>query len=445
MQALGLHFCFKRGIKMSHYFFVSLSFEPASSVWGSNALLSFSEASAIIHLDKNKPLFTQVQAAARKLDAMSLQEIKLQGEHWDCELRWAFSQGLFNAKKGAKLNFGDIDDTQRQILDSRKLIIEWVRNTINLGPEALSPEVLCQKSADLIEHVLPKSLQLNYKIIVGDALLEHDFQGIYQVGKGSERPGAMLQLDYNPSGDENSPVEYALVGKGITFDSGGYSLKPSTGMAVMKSDMGGAATLTGALALSIVNGLKKRVKLYLCCAENLVSGSAFKLGDVITYKNGVTAEVLNSDAEGRLVLADGLIAAQDDNPNKIIDAATLTGAAKMAVGRDYNCVLSMDEQFTQLALDSAKKQNEMLWRLPFEQFHLQQISSSFADIANIQSGEGMAGASTAAAFLANFVKTPEKNWLHFDLSGSYQLGGNSLWSAGGKGHGVLMLSDILSA
>ncbi|GLS90006.1 peptidase B [Psychromonas marina] len=431
---------------MSHNFLVSLSFERASPTWGENALLSFSEGHAVIHLNKDKALFSQVQTAARKLDGMSLPEIKLQGEHWDCDLRWAFSQGLFNAKKGANIDFGtELADQELQTLTLRKQIVEWVRNTINLGPEALSPQDLCQKSADLIDNVVADKAHLSYKIIAGDELLEHQFHGIYQVGRGSVRPGAMLQLDYNPTGDKNALVEYALIGKGITFDSGGYSLKPSAGMSIMKSDMGGAATLAGALALSIVNGLPKRIKLYLCCAENLVSGNAFKLGDVITYKNGVTAEILNSDAEGRLVMADGLIAAQDDNPVRIIDAATLTGAAKMAVGRDYNCVLTMDDQFAQLASDSAATQNEKLWRLPFEAFHLEQISSSFADVANISSGEGMAGASTATAFLAKFVKTPEKNWLHFDLSGSYQLGANGLWAAGGKGHGVLMLSEIISA
>lgn len=430
---------------MSHNFLVSLSFQAASPTWGENALLSFSEGHAVIHLDDSKPLFTQVQSAARKLEGMSLPEIKLQGEHWDCDLRWAFSQGLFNAKKGAPLNFGDIDAEQLNTLTTRKAIVEWVRNTINLSPEALSPEILCHKAAALIEENVQDKTHLSYQVISGDALVEQGFQGIYQVGRGSVRPGAMLQLDYNPTGDANAAVDYALVGKGITFDSGGYSLKPSTGMAIMKSDMGGAATLAGALALAASKGVQKRIKLYLCCAENLVSGHAFKLGDIITYKNGVTAEVLNSDAEGRLVMADGLIAAQEDNPAKIIDAATLTGAAKMAVGRDYNCVLSMDDDFAEIASNSAKQQNEKLWRLPFEMFHLQQISSSFADIANIQSGEGMAGASTAAAFLANFVKTPQQNWLHFDLSGSYQLGANGLWAAGGKGHGVLMLSDIISA
>tara|TARA_R110001583_G_scaffold16561_15_gene67886 strand:- start:33639 stop:34931 length:1293 start_codon:yes stop_codon:yes gene_type:complete len=430
---------------MSNLFLVLLSFEPASSLWEEGAPISFCENKVTIHLDKTLPIYRQVQSAARKLDGMSLRDLKLYGEHWDVELRWAFSQGLFSAKKGAQLHFGDINDNELQQLTSRKLIVEWVRNTINLGPEALYPEVLCEKSVELIKHVLADKSHLQYKIITGEALLEQQFHGIYQVGRGSDRPPAMLQLDYNPTGDENAPVEFALVGKGITFDSGGYSLKPSAGMAIMKSDMGGAATLTGSLALAIVNGLNKRVKLYLCCAENLVSGNAFKLGDVITYKNGVTAEILNTDAEGRLVLADGLLAAQEDNPTRIIDAATLTGAAKMAVGRDYNCVLSMDDEFVELANKSAKLSNEMLWRLPFEAFHMKQINSSFADIANIASGEGRAGASTATAFLANFVKTPEKNWLHFDLSGSYQAGTQDSWSAGGKGHGVMMISQILMA
>ncbi|STJ53699.1 peptidase B (aminopeptidase B) [Escherichia coli] len=123
-----------------------------------------------------------------------------------------------------------------------------------------------------------------------------------------------------------------LVGKGITFDSGGYSIKQTAFMDSMKSDMGGAATVTGALAFAITRGLNKRVKLFLCCADNLISGNAFKLGDIITYRNGKKVEVMNTDAEGRLVLADGLIDASAQKPEMIIDAATLTGAAKTALG-----------------------------------------------------------------------------------------------------------------
>ena len=430
---------------MSHCFLVSLSFSAASKVWGKNALLSFSQEQAVIHLDKTKSLFHQVQAAARKLDLMTIERIKLQGEGWDSELCWAFSQGFYNAKNGADIEFADLEQNQQQALASRKQIMEWVRKIINLGPQALSPEQLCEKALSLIKEVLPQGLSVEHKLISGEALLKADREGIYQVGKGSARPPCLLEIDFNPTGEVDAAVDYALVGKGITFDSGGYSLKPSASMAVMKSDMGGAATLTGALALAITKGLNKRVKLYLCCADNLISGNAFKLGDVITYKNGVTVEVLNSDAEGRLVLADGLIAAQESNPNRIIDAATLTGAAKVAVGRDYNSLLTMDDKFAVLAQQCAEQENEMLWRLPFADFHLEQIGSSFADIANIHSGEGMAGASTAAAFLAKFVKQPQSNWLHFDLSGSYQMSGNGLWATGAKGHGVRTISRLLLA
>jgi PepB aminopeptidase len=142
----------------------------------------------------------------------------------------------------------------------------------------------------------------------------------------------MLELDFNPGKDPKAPVAAALVGKGITFDSGGYSMKTSQGMLTMKHDMGGAAIVTGALALAILRGLDKRVKLILCCAENLVSGHAYKLGDILTYKNGTTVEVVNTDAEGRLILADGLQLAGESGAPLIIDAATLTGAAVMALG-----------------------------------------------------------------------------------------------------------------
>ena len=167
----------------------------------------------------------------------------------------------------------------------------------------------------------------------------------------------MLQLDFNPTNDPNAPVLACLVGKGITFDSGGYSIKPSDGMSTMRTDMGGAALLTGALGFAIAHGLNQRVKLYLCCAENLVSGNAFKLGDIITYKNGVTAEILNTDAEGRLVLADGLIEADSQNPQFIVDCATLTGAAKVAVGNDYHSVLSMDDALVNSLFQAAKEEN----------------------------------------------------------------------------------------
>lgn len=429
---------------MSQAFVVTLSDKKANLVWGENALISFDQQQATIHLDYTKDILNQVQTAARKLDAMSLPKVKLDGEQWCSDLCWAFNQGFYNAKTGAEIEFPELDEESASHLLLKKKIIEWVRETINLGADIVTPQVLCEKAVALLEESVSDKSALSYQMISGEALKEQEFVGLYGVGKGSINSPYMLQLDYNPTGDADAPISYALVGKGITFDSGGYSLKPSGSMAAMKSDMGGAATLTGALALAAANGLQKRVKLYLCCAENMIDGKAFKLGDILHYKNGVSVEVLNTDAEGRLVLADGLIAAQQDGAEKIIDAATLTGAAKVAVGRDYNSLFSMDDEFAESALNAAKEANEKLWRLPLEPFHLQQISSSFADIANIHSGGAcMAGASTAAAFLAKFVETPEQDWLHFDLSGSYQLSANGQWAVGGKGHGVTSIMEIL--
>ncbi|RJG47611.1 aminopeptidase PepB [Motilimonas pumila] len=426
---------------MSQSFSISLSQQTADECWGKNALLSFQGQQATIHLDASKDELRQVQQAARKLSGMGIPAVTLVGEIWQQTSRWAFYQGFYNAKTGANVEWGDVTEAQASELDAQKLAVDWVRGAINKTPEELGPSQLALQAAELLSDIGKE--HVSYRFIGGEELLQHGFVGIHHVGRGSVRPGVMLQLDYNPTGNPEAEVDIALVGKGITFDSGGYSIKPSNGMAAMKSDMGGAATLTGALALAMMRGLKKRVKLFLCCAENLVSGHAFLLGDIITYKNGVTVEVLNTDAEGRLVLADGLIAATEAKAKYILDAATLTGAAKVAVGRDYNSVLGMDDELVHQLLSCAKSEQEQAWPLPLAPWHSEQISSNFADIANIGSGEGTAGASTAAAFLAKFVEQPEQNWVHMDLSGAYQPSGNDLWAAGGKGHGVKTIAHWL--
>lgn len=181
----------------------------------------------------------------------------------------------------------------------------------------------------------------------------------------------------------------------------------------MKSDMGGAATVTGALAFAITRGLNKRVKLFLCCADNLISGNAFKLGDIIRYRNGKNVEVMNTDAEGRLVLADGLIDASAQHPELIIDMATLTGAAKTALGNDYHALFSFDDTLAGRLLTSAAQENEPFWRLPLAEFHRNQLPSNFAELNNTGSAAYPAGASTAAGFLSHFVeKLPRRLAAH---------------------------------
>ncbi|MCQ3828610.1 aminopeptidase PepB [Microbulbifer elongatus] len=420
---------------------VKLETTAAAEHWGKNALLSFAESEARIHAtDATGGLLVAVQRAARRLDGMGITDITLAGDNWDLESRWAFWAGYYNPNRKSTLDWGLAEGAEREELEARKAAGLWVREITNGSPENIFPRALAESAADMLQKLAPDAV--SYRIVDGDALLDEGFMGIYNVGRGSERGGAMLQLDYNPTGKSDAAVDICLVGKGITFDSGGYSIKPSAGMAHMKSDMGGAAMVSGGLALAIARGLQKRVKLYLCCAENLISGTAFKLGDVITYRNGVTAEILNTDAEGRLVLADGLLEASDQNPQYILDAATLTGAAKMAVGRDYNSVLSLEDAMADKVLSAAKAENEKAWRLPLEKFHLEQIPSGFAEIANVGM-DGTPGASTAAAFLAKFVRDEGRGWVHMDLSGSYLPGANDQWAQGAKGHGFRTIARFL--
>ncbi|MFU2078563.1 aminopeptidase PepB [Avibacterium endocarditidis] len=427
---------------------IHLSTQPASPVWGENALLSFSNDEGTVHLKQNSTNSdrTLIQKAARKLRNQGIKEVELVGENWDLENCWAFYQGFYSAKQDYAIEFPHLDDEPQAELFARIQCGDFVREIINLPSDVITPQKLAERAAQFIAELAAEYANesaVNFEIISGEALLEKNYQGIWNVGKASNHKPAMLQLDFNPSQDPNAPVLACLVGKGITFDSGGYSLKPSDSMSTMRTDMGGAALVTGALGMAIAGGLNQRVKLYLCCAENMVSAEAMKLGDIITYRNGVTAEVLNTDAEGRLVLADGLIEADKQNPQFIIDCATLTGAAKVAVGNDYHSVLSMDNELVTSLFNAAQTANEPFWRLPFEEFHRAQISSQFAQIANIGTVPVGAGASTATAFLSYFVKNYQHHWLHIDCSATYRKSASDLWATGATGIGVQTLAHLL--
>lgn len=423
---------------------VILSNRSAHAHWGEKAIVSVQGEDLVIHLPKNKAdRLKTIQKAARKIKNMGILKVELPGEGgWNVEECWAFYQGFDSVKQKGEIQ-GLIDHPE---LTARIECDRFVKNLINRPSELLTPEQLAHDAAEFILHQTDRFAgkgSVSFEIIARDALKERGYHGLWTVGKGSANSPAMLQLDFNPSKDPNEPVLACLVGKGITFDTGGYSIKPSDSMSTMRTDMGGAALLTGALGLAIARGLKQRVKLYLCCAENMVSSRAFKLGDIIHYRNGVSAEVLNTDAEGRLVLADGLIDADKQNAQWIIDAATLTGAAKVALGNDYHAVLTMDDEFYRALSRAAKQENEPFWRLPFEDFHRGQINSSFADIANIGSVPVGAGASTAAAFLSYFVKNYQQNWLHIDCSATFRKSPSDLWAAGATGIGVKTIANLL--
>ncbi|RIY33606.1 aminopeptidase PepB [Psittacicella hinzii] len=328
--------------------------------------------------------------------------------------------------------------------------MNFLRDLINEHAETLTPEKLAEKAVARLQESaasVGKEQALTVNVTKFEQLLERGFVGTYTVGRGSQNKPCLVEVDYNPSGNPEEPVVAALVGKGITYDTGGYSLKPSDAMSTMRSDMGGAALMTTSLALAIASGLNKRVKLFLSCAENMVSSNAFRVGDVISYPNGVTAAVDNTDAEGRLVLADSLILASSANngrrPEVILDAATLTGAAKVAVGTDYHSLLSFDDQLVAKVFSAAEQTRELFWRLPLAEFHRSQITSPYATISNTGSVTQSAGASTAAAFLSYFVEDYQKGWLHIDASSTFNRRGGPNLAFGATGRGLQTLARFL--
>ncbi|MGX4998450.1 aminopeptidase PepB [Enterobacter hormaechei] len=421
---------------------IMLSTQPADARWGEKATYSINNDGITLHLTGNDDLGL-IQRAARKIDGLGIKHVSLEGESWDTDRSWAFWAGYKGPKGTRKIEWANLDEAGQKELESRLQIIDWVRDTINAPAEELGPEQLAQRAVDLLCGVAGD--KMSYRITKGEDLREQNYMGIHTVGRGSERPPVLLALDYNPTGDKEAPVFACLVGKGITFDTGGYSLKQSAFMDSMKSDMGGAATITGALAFAITRGLNKRVKLYLCCADNMVSGNAFKLGDIIRYRNGKNVEVMNTDAEGRLVLADGLIDASAQKPELIIDMATLTGAAKTALGNDYHALFSFDDKLAARLLASAAAENEPFWRLPLAEFHRSQLPSNFAELNNTASAAYPAGASTAAGFLSHFVENYHEGWLHIDCSATYRKAAVEQWSAGATGLGVRTVANLLTA
>ncbi|WP_462170173.1 aminopeptidase PepB [Pseudoalteromonas xiamenensis] len=426
---------------MSEQFLVRLSEEPAKGVWAQSGT-SFDSQGAVIHLPEASAL-KHVQRAARAIATQGLAKVSLQGERWTTELQWAFYQGFVSPKQLGGVTFVDNTNSDLAALEALKVSATWARQMINGTAEDIYPESLAGKAAEFIQSLAPE--HVSYQIIKGKALLEQQWIGIHEVGRGSERPPVLLELDYNPTGDDDAPVSAALVGKGITFDSGGYSIKASEGMLGMKCDMGGAATVTAGLALAIQRGIQKRIKLFLCCAENLISGHAYKLGDILTYKNGTSVEIVNTDAEGRLVLADGLMAAAETGAPLILDAATLTGAALMAVGQEYNAIFGLDKPLVREVCQFADLESEAVWPLPLEKWHQNACPSAYADTANSRpvKGGGAGGASNAAGFLSRFVPNDGQGWIHLDLAACFRDNASADWSAGATTLGFRTIARFL--
>jgi leucyl aminopeptidase len=314
--------------------------------------------------------------------------------------------------------------------------VHLARDWVNMPPSDLHPVEFAEDSVRLA-----KEHGVKVEVLDEKALRKGGYGGILSVGQGSANPPRLIRLSYSPS----KPVLHlAFVGKGITFDSGGLSLKPSTGMVTMKADMAGAAAVVAATIAIARLGLPVQVTTYAAMAENMPSGSASRPSDVITMYGGKTVEVLNTDAEGRLVLADALVRASADAPDLIVDVATLTGACVIALGTKVAGVFAGDDATRTRVIDAAGTAGEAMWPLPVPPEMLDKLKqhSKVADLANI-TGEAWGGALAAAAFLGEFV-ADGIDWAHLDIAGpAFNDGAPSGYtSTGGTGFAVRTLVEL---
>lgn len=295
----------------------------------------------------------------------------------------------------------------------------YTRDLGNLPPNICHPSYLAEEAKKLAKG------QKNLKVeVLDEEKLKTLGAGAFlAVAKGSEQPPCLITLRYN--GGKKSDKPYALVGKGITFDSGGISLKPGQGMDEMKYDMCGAATVLGVFKAVLELQLPINLVGLLACAENMPSGRSTRPGDIVTTLSGQTVEILNTDAEGRLVLCDTLTYTERFKPKAVIDIATLTGACIVALGSHTTGLMGNDSVLAQQLLDAGQAADDRAWQLPLFDEYQEQLDSPFADIANI--GGPKAGTITAACFLSRFTKNYP--WVHLDIAGT-------AWISGGKEKGA---------
>lgn len=278
----------------------------------------------------------------------------------------------------------------------------------NLPANEKSPQFLADQARELA-----KQGDLRVTVLDQRALARRKFGGILAVGQGSANEPRLITLEYK--GTAGAP-HVVLVGKGITFDSGGLSLKPPEGMPLMKTDMSGAAVVLAVMGALQSSGISARVTGLLACAENMPSGAAYRPGDVITHYGGRTSEVFNTDAEGRLVLADALAYADARlNPDVIVDIATLTGAATLGLSRYRGALFANDDGLARKLEDAGEAGNDCLWRLPLVDDYRASLDSKLADISHVSDGQFHGGAITAALFLREFVG--DHRWAHLDIAG----------------------------
>lgn len=327
------------------------------------------------------------------------------------ELRFALAFGLgayqFTRYKAPSKRAAQLLLPDSAVAESVFSLVEstyWVRDLINTPTEDMGPSELAHEAV-----LLAKDYGAKVKQFIGTDLLKNNYASIYTVGRASDDPPRLLDLRW---GSKNHP-KLTLVGKGVCFDTGGLDLKTAAGMALMKKDMAGAAHVLGLARMIMHAKLPVHLRVLLPLVENAVSGNAYRPGDIIKSRKGLTIEIGNTDAEGRLILADALSEAVNDKPDLLIDMATLTGAARIALGTDVAALFTNRNELADKLLQHAEEEFDPMWRLPLFKPYREQLISSIADLNNAGS-DAYGGAITAAIFLNEFVPE-ELSWIHFDL------------------------------
>ncbi|MET0974932.1 MAG: leucyl aminopeptidase [Leifsonia sp.] len=310
--------------------------------------------------------------------------------------------------------------------------VALVKDLVNEPPADLYPESFAERATELTA-----GLPIEVTVWDESRLASDGFGGILGVGKGSARQPRLVKLAYSPA---DASTHLAIVGKGITFDTGGLSLKPMVSMIGMKSDMAGAANALATVVAAATIGVPVRITAWLCLAENMPSGNAVRPNDVLGIRGGTTVEVVNTDAEGRLVLADGLVAASEEQPDAIVDVATLTGAQVVALGHRYSAVMG-DDDLVQSVLGAARDAGELFWPMPLPDELRRRLDSDVADLKNATPGDPAAGMLLAGVFLRDFIGEKADGsgpipWAHLDIAGAALNDGKPYAFNGGGATGV---------
>lgn len=340
---------------------------------------------------------------------------------------YRYSETLSKPKPASALKRLTLDGKSSKTLSAARLQGKAIAEGMNLAKELGNlPGNICTPSylAKQARGLARRHKSLSTSIVEEKKMRELGMGALLSVTAGTDQPAKLIVMEYKGAAKTQKP--HVLVGKGITFDSGGISLKPGGKMDEMKYDMGGAASVMGTMSALCELGLAINVVAIIAAAENLPSGSATKPGDVVTSMSGQTIEVLNTDAEGRLVLCDALTYAARFKPASVIDIATLTGACVVALGKHATGLYSNQDDFAAELLDAGNEVNDRAWQMPLWDDYQPQLNSNFADMGNIGGPEG--GSITAACFLSRF--TEDYRWAHLDIAGTAWVSGANKGSTG---------------